>query len=92
MAINQIAEDECQEPKESQLYRCYAEEGRLLCVGISFDTGDHLPASWLREVATVRVEHFATREEAVAAARAAIVCEAPLYNVTLPPGDRRAAH
>jgi hypothetical protein len=66
-----------------QLYRCYAEDGRLLYVGINFDAPDAPPPG---KVASIRIEHFATCEEAVAAARAAIVCEEPLYNVTLPPG------
>jgi hypothetical protein len=80
------------EPSGCQLYRCYAEDGCLLYVGISYDAmhrlhgGHRLSGSWFRELATVRVEHFPTREEAVAAEKAAIGREAPLYNVTVPRG------
>lgn len=80
------------------LYRHFAADGALLYVGIS---SNHLRrllqhesgAAWAKEIASVTVEHHATRALAIAAERAAIASENPRHNS--PPrwtayGQRRA--
>lgn len=41
-------------------------------------------SAWFHQVATIAVEHFDTRESALAAESAAIITEAPKYNVYRP--------
>lgn len=70
------------------LYRHYDAADVLLYVGISLSAirrmGQHRYESrWFNRVATIRVEHFQTREAAQAAERTAISSEAPLFNVKM---------
>lgn len=69
-----------------QLYRIRDTHGRLLYIGISFDLarrlGQHADRKpWWPDVATIELEHHENRASVVAAERAAIANEAPLYNV-----------
>ena len=67
------------------LYRMFDAAGDLLYVGITSRGGrrfdEHAKVQpWWVEVASVTVEHFATRTEALAAELAAIRVEDPTYN------------
>jgi excisionase family DNA binding protein len=71
------------------LYRHFADDGTLLYVGISNNPfnrlGQHEEVScWFGEVATVKIEHFKTREAAMAAERKAVFEETPRYNLARP--------
>lgn len=71
--------------RRTALYRLFDTEGRLLYVGIAFNpdsrwAGHSASKSWWTDVAEKRVEWHETRSEAVAAERAAIATELPLYN------------
>lgn len=70
--------------RRTALYRLFDAEGRLLYVGIAFNPrsrwAGHSSKSWWKDVAEKRVEWHATRHEALAAERLAIVDELPLYN------------
>lgn len=85
------------ESAQSQtLYRFYSPDGVLLYIGITGDAGarwhDHAKLKgWWREVSTVRVEHFDTREEVEAAESAAIIAERPLHNIVYNSDSRRRA-
>ena len=72
---------------EHQLYRHFDAAGQLLYVGMSvnFSTrlGGHKSAPWFSQIASVTVEHFKTRPEALAAERAAIQAEKPTHNSNL---------
>jgi transcriptional regulator with GAF, ATPase, and Fis domain len=75
------------------LYRHFDWRGRLLYVGISYDAlrraNEHFKdKSWAKDVARFEVQHFGSREAAVAAEKAAIACERPLYNVASVPRQR----
>ena len=67
------------------LYRHFSATDELLYVGISLSAvarlGQHERHSgWFGSIASVKVEHFDTREEALAAEKAAIQGEDPLHN------------
>jgi excinuclease UvrABC nuclease subunit len=73
---------------KTQLYRHFDAEKKLLYVGISLSTfarlsqhKDHSP--WFEQVTTVEIEHFETREEAMAAERKAIKTENPQFNIAM---------
>jgi predicted GIY-YIG superfamily endonuclease len=73
-------------PRPSTLYRFFDHAGALLYVGVAGNPGrrweQHAKAkSWWATVATTTVEHFASRDEALAAEREAIANERPLHNV-----------
>lgn len=75
-----------QHPPHTALYRFYNEDSRLLYVGITGNLPQrlrqhHATKTWWREVATIKVQHFAERRIAAAAELAAIRTEAPIYNV-----------
>lgn len=67
------------------LYRLYDESGALLYVGIATGLGhrfdEHQKKPWFPDVLTVRLERFASREDALAAEKAAIAAESPPHNV-----------
>jgi hypothetical protein len=68
------------------LYRHFAADGALLYVGISaFPTErahqHNCRAHWATSIARIEVDHFDTREDAIAAERLAIATERPLHNV-----------
>ena len=70
----------------TSLYRHFNEEGELLYVGISLSAiqrlGQHKEHSdWYQSIASVTLEHFETREEALKAEREAIFRERPLHNI-----------
>lgn len=76
------------------VYRFYDVAGSLLYIGYSSElltrlTGHRLQSPWFPKVATVKVEHYATREEAKLAEKAAIECERPRYNINHKPGAVR---
>jgi excinuclease UvrABC nuclease subunit len=73
--------------KPHVLYRMYDPERRLLYVGLTTNLEDRLAdhrsmKRWWRDVATIELEHFPTREGAVEAERRAIIDDVPEYNVT----------
>lgn len=68
------------------LYRCYASDNALLYVGISKHWPDRMiqhrrDKHWFGDVTKVEVEHYADRDTALAAERAAIQKERPQHNV-----------
>ena len=68
------------------LYRHFDKTGALLYVGISLSTvkrlSEHKQGShWYRDIVRVEIEHYETREEAIAAEIAAIRAENPLHNI-----------
>lgn len=71
--------------EETALYRWFDADGALLYVGISANlavrTGAHAKRSpWARFASQSSVERFTTRGDALAAERAAIEVERPLFN------------
>jgi predicted DNA-binding transcriptional regulator AlpA len=71
---------------ETELYRHFDTAGRLLYVGIAFDSvvrlkGHQRAASWFKQVTTITIQRFPTRAEAEAAEREAIKAEKPLHNI-----------
>lgn len=77
--------------RSTSLYRHFDKDGALLYVGISLSAirrmGQHrMESRWFDRVATIKVEHFATREEARTAERAAIKSENPKFNVKMKNG------
>ena len=73
----------------TQLYRHFDSDGTLLYVGVSLDTLSRLRqhkenAHWFKLIHTVKIDSFATREEALTAERMAIKNENPLYNLSRP--------
>lgn len=68
------------------LYRAYNSDGDLLYVGATIDISKrlrdhrHRGSSWWSEVATVKIEHFATSEELLEAEKFAIMTEGPRDN------------
>ena len=77
------------------LYRIYGEGGGLLYVGVTSNRvsrmQSHAEKGWWREVRQVEYEDFATRTEALAAERSAIVGSLPKYNRAHVPPQVRAA-
>jgi predicted GIY-YIG superfamily endonuclease len=71
------------------LYRHFDENDRLLYVGISVDALSrliqHKRSAWWGEVATITIQRFATRDEALKAEAEAIRCERPKHNKALAP-------
>lgn len=68
------------------LYRFYDAEDRLLYVGITFDIrrrwrSHSKDKPWWRDSVRSTMEHFGSREEALAAEAAAIKAEQPIWNV-----------
>jgi predicted GIY-YIG superfamily endonuclease len=71
------------------LYRHFDKDDALLYVGVSLNAvqrlSQHRDAShWFAEIASVKVEWFADRKEALAAERAAITAENPRHNLYRP--------
>jgi excinuclease UvrABC nuclease subunit len=69
------------------LYRMFDAEDHLLYVGLTNNprnrfSGHSKGKAWWPEVAHIRVETFATRDELIAAEKAAIQTERPWYNIT----------
>ena len=74
------------EKRKHVLYRFYDASDVLLYVGITADFGSRVKGHqaekhWSDLIVNVRLEHFATRSEALDAERVAIRDENPLYNV-----------
>lgn len=72
--------------KKTALYRHFDKNGVLLYIGISSSATaravqHHNGSRWADLIARIDVEHYATREEALAAEAAAIKTEKPPYNV-----------
>ena len=70
----------------TELYRHFDGENVLLYVGISLSTFTRLSqhkdhAEWFKKVSSVTIEHFPTREEAIAAEKKAIKTEYPKFNI-----------
>lgn len=68
------------------VYRMLDANGTLLYVGITLDAAGRFYAhrkdkDWWTQVDTIRVQHFASRAEAIDAERVAIGREKPLHNV-----------
>ncbi|MBV8664654.1 MAG: helix-turn-helix domain-containing protein [Hyphomicrobiales bacterium] len=75
----------------TQLYRHFDAEGRLLYVGISLAALTRLAqhkerSHWFAAIATVTIETFATREDAIQAETLAIQTEAPRFNIKMAQG------
>lgn len=71
------------------VYRAFAADGELLYIGATVNPGARLHAhgrdrDWWTEVASITLEHHASRDAAFAAERRAILGERPRYN--RPPG------
>ena len=74
------------EERETELYRHFDAEGRLLYVGVSLSTtvrlmGHKERSEWANRIATITIERFPTRSAALQAERAAIKAEKPLHNI-----------
>lgn len=72
----------------TQLYRHFDENNSLLYVGISLSTFNRLSqhkdhSEWFKKIKNVTIEHFPTREEAMAAERQAIKSENPKFNIAM---------
>lgn len=70
----------------TDLYRHFANDGKLLYVGISLSTiarlSQHREASgWYCEISSISIEKFKSREEAIEAEKIAIKAERPKYNI-----------
>jgi predicted GIY-YIG superfamily endonuclease len=71
---------------KTSLYRHFEKDGTLLYVGISLNhvvrLSQHKAASsWFEKIATVTIEQFETRAEALQAETKAVVNEKPLHNI-----------
>lgn len=78
--------------KDTQLYRLFDAEGRLLYVGVSHSAHvrfyQHKSGSeWSGLIEEMKVEDFATRKEALSAEKRAINYENPIYNKFKPIPD-----
>lgn len=72
--------------EKTELYRHFDTDGRLLYVGVSLSTvarlSSHMCESkWSGQIASITIERFPTRQEALAAEAAAIKLERPAHNV-----------
>jgi excinuclease UvrABC nuclease subunit len=69
------------------LYRHFDADGGLLYVGISLRAlrrlAEHAKSQWADQIVSVTVESFPNRAEAAKAERAAILNEAPRFNVAM---------
>jgi predicted GIY-YIG superfamily endonuclease len=70
----------------TQLYRHYDADKNLMYVGISLNAFARLSqhrdhSKWFEKIAHVEIEHFPTREEALAAEKNAIKSENPMFNI-----------
>lgn len=69
---------------QTALYRHFDAEGRLLYIGIAKNAlrrlSQHATAPWAQDVRTIKVEMFASREDALTAEGLAIRAEKPLHN------------
>lgn len=68
------------------LYRIYSHDGRLLYVGCSMSFPARIKSHeklkpWATEMATVKIEWFSNRNDAITAERNAIAAELPEWNV-----------
>lgn len=87
------------ERDSTDLYRHFSADGELLYVGISLSAvvrlaGHRNTSHWFRQIASVTVEKFATRQEAERAERLAIEREKPRHNlarVNVADSERRKA-
>lgn len=73
--------------QQTTLYRVYDQAGQLLYVGISKNAlkrfGEHsMSQPWWGDGTTVKMQHYPTRAEALAAEEAAIKSERPAHNKT----------
>ena len=73
---------------QTDLYRHYDADGRLLYVGISLNhvarLGQHkVNSEWFRSIKTVTIESFGSRDEARQAEARAIRDELPLHTTSL---------
>lgn len=73
--------------QQTTLYRVYDQAGLLLYVGISKNAlkrfGEHsMSQPWWGDGTTVKMQHYPTRAEALAAEEAAIKSERPAHNKT----------
>lgn len=68
----------------TQLYRHFDGDGNLLYVGISLSAiarlGQHKTSHWFNQIATVTIEKFDSRDDALDAEFLAIKTENPLHN------------
>ncbi|MBS7790250.1 hypothetical protein KTR66_09600 [Roseococcus sp. SDR] len=76
----------CGKLLKTDLYRHYDANGRLLYVGVSLSAVVRLAqhrdlSQWATQIARVDVQKFDTRDQALAAERAAIKSEKPLHNI-----------
>ena len=72
----------------TQLYRHFDKENKLLYIGISLSTFARLSqhkdhSEWFKQINRVSIEHFENREEAMAAERKAIKSENPMFNIAM---------
>jgi hypothetical protein len=80
------------EEGETELYRHYDADGKLLYVGISLSAVIRLAAhketsEWFNKIVQVKIERFPTRKMALVAEQAAILTENPEYNIAGKPRD-----
>lgn len=73
-------------PKPQVLYRMFDADDGLLYVGISMNVAQRFAAhrsdkQWWGDITRIALEHFATRQEVLAAEHHAIRSEHPRYNV-----------
>lgn len=71
----------------TSLYRHFDSDGKLLYVGIAFRwdhrTKQHAKYSeWYKNISVLKIEHFATREQAIVAEVTAIKTEKPQFNIS----------
>lgn len=72
--------------KRTALYRHFDATGKLLYIGISLSAVHRLKQhtidkAWADDIASMTVEQYGSREEALEAERDAIIAEKPLWNV-----------
>lgn len=71
---------------ETQLYRHFSSDGKLLYIGISLSTPGRLAqhkehSHWFKDIARVEIERFPDRPTALIAESAAISRERPAWNI-----------
>lgn len=85
VVVHSIVHAPCTGAAETALYRHFDRSGRLLYVGISLSVvrrlSEHGAKPWARDIASVTIEKFQTREGALAAEMAAIGAEEPMHNI-----------